>query len=191
MQLLANHPNLMTWPTHVLFGISALWLLVPFPPEFIGYDFGTLAACAALGALLPDLDARESKIKHLKLLGTQFKPFMLAAQIIHQTDQHRELLHSLWGIAFITIITSPLMVWIGWAPVVSLLLGYISHLAADAMTKSGIRLLYPRTRHFHLLPIQWRITTGSYAEEALFLLLTPLVGTLLLHCLLCGHFPPR
>ena len=85
----------MTWPTHTLFGITTLCLLVPLPPEIIGYDFGTLAAFAALGALLPDLDATESKIKHLKLLGTQFKPLLLPAQIINLTDQHRGLLHSL------------------------------------------------------------------------------------------------
>jgi membrane-bound metal-dependent hydrolase YbcI (DUF457 family) len=67
----------MTWPTHALFGISTLWLLAPLPPEIVGYDMGTLAAGAALGALLPDLDASESKIKHLKVLGTNFKPFLI------------------------------------------------------------------------------------------------------------------
>jgi len=54
----------MTWPTHALFGISMLWLSAPLPPELVGYDVGTLDAVAALGALLPDLDASESKIKH-------------------------------------------------------------------------------------------------------------------------------
>ena len=88
----------MTWPTHAFFGISTLWLLAPLPPEVIGYDFGTLAAFAAFGALLPDLDATESKIKHLKLFGTSFKPFLLASQIIHWSDQHRGLLHSLTGL---------------------------------------------------------------------------------------------
>jgi hypothetical protein len=62
----------MTWPTHAFLGISTLWLLAPLPPEVIGCDFGTLATFAAFGALLPDLDASESKIKHLKLLGTSF-----------------------------------------------------------------------------------------------------------------------
>lgn len=51
----------MTWPTHTLFGISALWLLVPLPPEVLHSDFGVLAAAAALGALLPDLDASERR----------------------------------------------------------------------------------------------------------------------------------
>lgn len=69
----------MRWPTHALFGINSLWLLSPLPLEMSGYDWGTLAAIAAFGALLPDLDASESKIKHLKLAGTQIKPFILPA----------------------------------------------------------------------------------------------------------------
>lgn len=87
----------MTWPTHTLLGINSLWLLAPLPPEALSYDFGVLAACAALGALLPDLDASQSKIKHLRLLGTNFKPFLLPAQIIHRSDQHRGLPRSRVG----------------------------------------------------------------------------------------------
>ncbi len=30
----------MTWPTHTLFGISALWLLAPLPPALLGYVNG-------------------------------------------------------------------------------------------------------------------------------------------------------
>ena len=60
-------------------------------------DVGTLAAVSALGALLPDLDASESKVKHLKLLGTNIKPFLLSAQVVHRSGQHRALLHSLTG----------------------------------------------------------------------------------------------
>ena len=59
----------MTWATNTLFGISTLWLLAPLPPEVLTYELGTLAACAALGAFVPDLDASELKIKHLKLPG--------------------------------------------------------------------------------------------------------------------------
>lgn len=55
----------MTWPTHALLGINSLWLLAPLPPEI------------------------------LKLLGTNFKPFLLPAQVVHRSDQHRGLLHSL------------------------------------------------------------------------------------------------
>ena len=174
----------MTWPTHALLGINSLWLLAPLPPELVGYDFGTLAACAVLGALLPDLDASESKIKHLKLLGTNFKPFFLPAQIVHRTDQHRGLLHSLWGLGMAALMTAPLMFWVGWAPVTALLLGYSSHLLGDAATKSGIRLFYPRTTRFYLLPEGWRVTTGSMAEEALFVPLAVITIGLLLRGLL-------
>ena len=157
----------MTWPTHSLLGINSLWLLALIPPELVGYDFGTLAACAVLGSLLPDLDASESKIKHLKIPDTSIKPFLLPAQIVHRTDQHRGLLHSLWGLGMVTLITMPLMFWLGWAPVIALLFGYASHLLGDAATKSGVRLFYPSATRFYLLPKNLRITTGSLAEDAL------------------------
>ena len=97
----------MMWRTHALFGISTLWLLAHLPLETLGYDLGTLAAIAALGALLPDLDASESKIKHLKLMGTNIKPFLLPSQVVHRTDQHRGLLHSLWGLGMAATLTVP------------------------------------------------------------------------------------
>lgn len=80
----------------------------------------------------------------------------------------------------VCLMAAPAVWWVGWAPVVPLLLGYTSHLVADAMTKSGIRLLYPQPKRFHLLPKDWRITTGSLAEEALLLPLAFLVMILLL-----------
>lgn len=107
----------MTWPSHALLGINSLWLLALVPPETVGYDFGTLAACAVLGALMPDLDASQSKIKHLKVPCTNFKPFLLPAQIVHRTDQHRGLLHSLWGLGMVAFITFPMMFRMGWAPI--------------------------------------------------------------------------
>lgn len=174
----------MTWSTPSLLGINSLWLLTPLSPESLAYDFGTLAICVALQALMPDLDASESKIKHLKIPGTKFKPFLLPSQIVHRTDQHRGLLHSLWGLGMIALITTPLSFRIGWAPVVALLLGYASHLFGDAATKSGGRLLYPSKARFYALPLHLRVTTGSFAEEALLPLLGATVFPLLLTHLL-------
>ena len=160
----------MTWPTHAVFGMSALWLLAPLSPELVGYDFGTLAAFAAFGALLPDLDASESKIKHLKLLGTNITPFFLLSQVVHRSDQHRGLLHSLVGLLMVAGLTAPWISWVGWAPIAALLLGYASHLLADAATKLGILLMFPSRRRYLVLPEGLRITTGSQAEETLFAL---------------------
>ena len=111
----------MTWPTHTLFGISTLWLLAPLPPEILHADFGVLVAAAALGALLPDLDATESKIKHLKIPNTQIKPFMIPALVVSRSDQHRGLLHSFAGLGVMALLFIPAVFWIGWAPATALL----------------------------------------------------------------------
>lgn len=168
------------WRTHVLFGISTLWLLAPLPPEILQANMGVLAAVAALGALMPDLDASESKIKHLQIPNTQIKPFMIPALVVSRTDQHRGLLHSLSGLGMMALFILPASFYTGWAIAVTFLLGYLSHLGADAATKSGIRLLYPKPRRFHLLPLRWRFTTGSLAEEFLFAPLAISVMSLLL-----------
>ena len=136
----------MTWPTHTLFGISTLWLLAPLPPEILHADFGVLAAASAFFALLPDLDASESKIKHLKIPNTQIKPFMLPALVVGRSNQHCGLLHSFAGLGMMAVFFISAAFWIGWAPVVALLMGYFSHLLADAATKSGVRLLYPNSK---------------------------------------------
>ena len=47
---------------------------------------------AAFGALLPDLDASESKVKHLGVVGVE--PFMQPATTLHQALGHRGMLHS-------------------------------------------------------------------------------------------------
>ena len=129
----------MMWHTHVLFGITSLWLLSPLCKDGLGYDFGALSVVAALGTLLPDLDASESKIKHLKLYSN-FKPLLLPAQVVHDSDQHRGLLHSLAGFSMVGLFCVPLAPQVGWPPPVALLLGYVSHLIADAAAKSGIKL---------------------------------------------------
>lgn len=167
----------MTWPTHTLFGISTLWLFAPVPPEILQANIGVLAAAAALGALMPDLDASESKIKHLRIPYTQIKPFMLPTLIVSRSDQHRGLLHSLAGLGMMAVFVVPAGFYTGWVTVTAFLFGYCSHLIADSATKSGIRLLYPRPQRFHLLPQKWRITTGSLAEDAF---LPPLITAVFL-----------
>lgn len=157
----------MTWPTHALFGVNIVWLLAPLLPLVPEANVGVLCGVAALGALLPDLDASESKIKHLKLLGTQIKPFYFPALMVSRSDQHRGLLHSLWGVGLAAVSGLFLLPWIGGLAWTALVLGYASHLLADAMTKSGIRLLYPSLRRLYLLPKALRIATGSLSEDAL------------------------
>ena len=173
----------MRWATHAMLGISTLWLLSPLPQDALDYDFGVLSAVAALGALLPDLDASESKIKHLRLGNSQFKPLLLPAQVVHRTDQHRGLLHSLVGLGMAGVLCAPLAFWSGWAPPIALLLGYGSHLVGDSATKSGMLLWYPHGTRYYLLPHRWRITTGSQAEEMFFVVTATLALLLLFQSL--------
>jgi inner membrane protein len=170
----------MTWSTHTLLGISSLWLLTLVP----GHDpssLGVLSAVAALGSLLPDLDAAESKIKHVRISG--IKPFLLSAAAIHRTLGHRGVLHSLAGLVLFCLAALPLISWLGWEPWAAVVLGYASHLAADACTRIGIRLLYPKQRHYHLLPRPCRLVTGSQAEEVIFALAAISTALLLLSSL--------
>ncbi|BCM94165.1 hypothetical protein IAD21_06068 [Abditibacteriota bacterium] len=172
----------MTWPTHALLGMNTVWLLALLPPDVLRYDVGVLCAAAALGALLPDLDANESKVKHLRIPGTPIKPFLPVAQMVNSTDQHRGLLHSLWGVGMACAFASPLCFIGAWAPALAFALGYASHLLGDSATRSGIRLLYPHARRFHLLPLRWRLTTGSLAEDLFMeLLMFPVIVMLLLN----------
>lgn len=159
--------------THLLLGVNSVWLLtlVPgavgtFAPDM--HNPGLLAGTAALGALLPDLDAAQSTIKFLRL-GGRFQPFLLPAEVLHQAFGHRGVLHSLLGLAGFTLIVGvPQALWLGWLPAVALLLGYASHLVGDGCTKSGIPLLFPQRTRRHLLLLPLRLTTGSQAEEVVF-----------------------
>jgi inner membrane protein len=156
----------MKWQTHAVIGVSSIWLIWPVIGGDDSTNIGVLAACAALGALMPDLDASESKIKHLGLYG--IKPFILPAFVAYRRFGHRGLLHSVLGLATFAATLSLLLLAVGWHPVAALILGYASHLAADSCTVAGIPALYPRKGHYFLLPSRLRIVTGSDVEEIFF-----------------------
>ena len=190
----------MLWRTHALIGINSLWLLELIPPGIERGNLALLLGVAAFGALLPDLDARESKIKHLSV--ARIKPFYLPALAIHRQLGHRGFSHSLSALALVAVAAAgfngalyysnlPLASFWAWQASAALVLGYASHLAADASTKSGIPLLYvpwlyPHKKRYHLLPPSLRFTTGSEAEEVLF----PLLALLIL-LLLLNHLVPQ
>lgn len=176
----------MTWRTHALVGVGSLWLLQPVPHGIGAGDgvsnVGLLAAVAVFGALLPDLDASQSRIKHLSP-GWGIEPFVLPSLLLHRAFGHRGLLHSGLGLALFTVLFAlPLAFWWGWQPSAALALGYASHLAADACTRTGIPLLHPRRLRFFLLPPSLRLVTGSPAEDAMLpLLAAPILLLLFLH----------
>lgn len=164
--------------THAMLGISSLWLLTLLPSQVITTNWGVLVTCAALGSLLPDLDAAESLLKHLNVAGV--KPFLLPAQALHQQLGHRGLLHSLLGWSLFSVVLLPVALYAGWQPWLVMSIGYGSHLLADACTRSGIPLYYPSAQVCRVLPRALTFTTGSPAEEMVFVLAAASVFWLLL-----------
>lgn len=159
----------MTGKTHAAIGANSIWVLkltsLTYTPLLIGV--------AALAALLPDLDASESMIKHLEIdLGTRrqhfrVKPFYLVALVMSHLFRHRGWLHS--GVAIIIVAVAS---WFGLrqfglAYPLMITIGYASHLLADALTISGIHFFLPAKNELHLLPKPLRIRTGSWVDTTL------------------------
>ncbi len=192
------------WRTHVLGGISALWILEMTPGITNTANVGVLAAVAAFGALLPDLDATSSKIRSLGVAGIQ--PFNPLGAALNGALGHRGVLHSPKALVFLAGCAALLSLWAGPVPATALWLGYASHLALDACTKSGIpnwgtRQTLPgwtaspterplpsrRTGRIYLVPPICRVVTGSAGEDAYFMILAASAVALLLthifaHC---------
>lgn len=61
--------------THALAGIASLWCLQVVPTLIRPELLAPLGVLAALGALLPDLDATESQIKRLSVAGVTSRHF--------------------------------------------------------------------------------------------------------------------
>lgn len=151
--------------THILIGLSVLWGVSLIPYGVTAENLPLLAAMTMLGALLPDLDAVESKIKSFSIQGVQ--PFALFANSANKTWGHRGFLHSFPALCLLGGGLLPFAFVVGWQIPLCLWLGYASHLMADACTRTGIPGA-PFTKRFFLLPYRWRIVTGSSYEEALY-----------------------
>ena len=144
--------------SHVVAG-AALWAVTaklaggpPADPQAL--------ALAALGALLPDIDHPQS------WAGRKLKPISvpLAFMVGHRGVTH-SLLAVLGGIAALVMLGFD-----GWAA--PLVIGYLSHLAADALTPSGVPLLWPWKQRFGigLCPtgglMEWLVVAAFAAATA-------------------------
>lgn len=158
----------MRWATHSVIALSSLWLIQLATPQTLASSIGVMAGCAVFGGLLPDLDAVDSKLQRLPVVTVDFQPVRLLSRAIRQTSPHRGWMHSLRGLAIISVLLLPsieIVYFSGWIVLVA---GYVSHLAADMMNPSGIPLFYPQQRRWHILPRTWCIRTGSLEEELIF-----------------------
>jgi len=108
----------------------------------------------ALFSIFPDIDERRSKIgKKTKLLSG----------IINFIFGHRGLVHTI----YIPLILFFIFYNMNKETGIAVLIGYFSHLFMDAMTKQGIRPLYPIINK----RIDGCIRTNSLLEKILFLVI--------------------
>lgn len=144
-------------------------------PEAMPLTGATLGA-ATVAAWVPDVDTPHSRA------GWCVYPLALW---LERRFGHRTITHSLVGTLIFALLCSPLL----WLPSLSgspalrgvwgaLLCGYVSHLMADAATKSGVPLAWPsRARWVFPGNEDFRIRTGSRAELGL-LIVFVLLGLL-------------
>lgn len=156
--------------THELIGVTGLIVAtVYYPPENINTATIIVALIANLiGTLLPDIDQASNRLWDMlpggNTIGKVLKNVLLG---------HRTLSHSLVGVGLVYY-------GINWLIprllnndfvqvnliIISLLIGYVTHLLADGLTEEGLPLLWPIKLKFGFPPIKkWRITTGKWFEN--------------------------
>ena len=104
-----------------------------------------------IGSLLPDVDHEGSTINNL------FPLTHYAAKLV----THRGIFHTIFApIAIGFVIGTLTQPQYGWY----VLIGYLSHLASDSLTKLGVNWLYPFTEE----KLGGPVTTGTWVETLIF-----------------------
>jgi inner membrane protein len=155
----------MTWRTHLVGGLASL-ALIPTPSSATALALACLFA--AIGSLLPDLDARASKLSNTELAGIM--PLQPVAHTLNRHLGHRGAFHSLVALLLVGLFVGiPLTLFIDPFAGIGLVLGFASHLLLDACTRSGIPLWWPESTRFYAVPYRFRIATGSVQEDFFFI----------------------
>ncbi|MEH7459720.1 metal-dependent hydrolase [Bacillus sp. JJ1127] len=146
----------MRGPTHIAAGVA--FALVAQKYVGIEDDIFILTASSILGAIIPDICHPGST------LGRKIPLF---SWIINKTFGHRTITHSL---TFLFGIAALLWYFLPQYPAIyiGMFIGIFSHLVLDALTPSGIQLLYPLKVKVRF-PVYTR--TGSMIEHIFFFLL--------------------
>ena len=144
--------------SHIAVG-AALWAVTARAAGLEVAEPQALGA-AALGSLLPDIDHPQS------WAGRKMRVVSIPLSLL---IGHRGLTHSALAIIGGLILLAAMGVGGLAAPVV---VGYLSHLLADALTPSGVPLLWPNQRRFSLNLCR----TGSAMEIAIVAALVAAAG---------------
>jgi len=157
----------MVGKTHIVGGLAlaSLLSLSLYKTEFIDEENlivqqATLLASSGLGALLPDIDHKNSSVSHQAPLVSFFVRLFFT---------HRGFLHSPLCMLLLTAacyvvakaVGSEIGYWIGEGVVI----GYASHLLLDSLNPTGIPLFYPYKKKFSF----GRVKTGGFMENMVIL----------------------
>lgn len=161
----------MTGRTHDLAAFTALTYTITTQPLLHMSLATVIVAFSAnmIGGLTPDIDQPTGALWHKLPAGTVFGK--LFAPLL---GGHRYISHSLLGIVlfgvlsklFLQVISSVLLVnmQVVW---ISFMIGYLSHLLMDTLTKEGAPWLFPIPFKFGFPPFKaLRIKTGGLIEKA-------------------------
>ena len=184
----------MNATTHAVFGVAALAgtaLVVGADPPAYAYP------AAIVASWLPDVDNPRSTLGNG--LGRSKNPvFNLVSRplswalrttsfLLVRTVGHRTLTHSLVGVLIFAL---PIWLFLGGFPnlAFALVVGYASHVLADALNTRGVPLLWPLGKPFRLVPggvrsggaveVAVALATLAFALYALLLLYPALRGML-------------
>ncbi|OGM28923.1 hypothetical protein A2962_00260 [Candidatus Woesebacteria bacterium RIFCSPLOWO2_01_FULL_39_61] len=168
----------MTARTHDAFAFASLVTAVAYYPPTTLNLYTLFAALIGniIGALIPDMDSAGNRLWDLLPGGDGLGKF--ARRVFYK---HRTITHSLVGL----YLTYRLLDW-GLPKIfnsnfidpkllmISIMIGYISHLFADSLTEEGVPLFFPINFNFGIPPIKKvRIKTGGWFEN---LVILPGVG---------------
>ena len=163
----------MTARTHDLAAMTMLvWVVASGKAPSLSLATGIVAVMAnILGALTPDLDEPTARLWNDMPAGS------IVGRIIHPLlGGHRMITHSIlgmlaigWGLKFLltNYVSRVLLVDMNvvWG---AFMLGFLSHLIVDTITKEGVPWLFPIPWRLGFPPFKaLRVTTGEWAEKAL------------------------
>jgi inner membrane protein len=163
-----RHVTARTHDAAAITALGAALLIGPLPTITLATAIIALVA-NQLGGIAPDIDQPIAPFwRNLPIGG------MIGRMITKMLGGHRFLTHSILGVAVFGFLTNLLLnflhpvmpkvdigfVW--WA----FMIGMVSHLLMDTLTKEGVPWLLPVPIKFGIPPIKaWRITTGEKIES--------------------------
>jgi inner membrane protein len=162
----------MTSRTHDIGAFTGLLVAVVLSPTIPNLSLGTLIACIfanQFGGIAPDIDQPTAPFwRHLPVGG------FIGRIITKMLGGHRFLTHSIlgmfamsWLVRLLLAFISPILPTINMHYVwLAFIIGMLSHLVLDSLTKEGVPWLLPLPIKFGFPPARrGRLTTGEFTEK--------------------------